>query len=119
MKIVNNSLRICSQWLAGPNMRELASDIWRRRIQAADSAMDALHNRHADTRRCFVIGNGPSLKAMNLAPLSGEFSIGANSFYKHPQADAVNLRFLCIFDPHFMSDQPRSVEWHRTIERQV
>jgi len=56
---------------------------------------------------------------MDLTPLAGEFTIGANSFYKHPNAATIGLRFLCIFDPHFMKDEPRSVDWHRTIERQL
>src|SRR5262249_45923668 len=71
-----------------------------------------LRDRHKGAR-CFVIGNGPSLGAMDLRPLAGEITIGANSFYKHPHAEVVDLSYLCIGDPSFMSDEPKNVAWHR------
>ena len=33
-------------------------------------------------QRCFIIGNGPSLKAKDLDKIKGEFSFGANMIYK-------------------------------------
>lgn len=35
-------------------------------------------------RRCFVIGNGPSLKMQDLSPLASEITLVTNSFYRHP-----------------------------------
>lgn len=35
-------------------------------------------------RRCFVIGNGPSLKKQDLAPLANEITLVSNNFYFHP-----------------------------------
>lgn len=40
----------------------------------------ALKNTHTGDR-CFIIGNGPSLKNTDLAKLKNEFSIGMNRFY--------------------------------------
>jgi len=40
-----------------------------------------LRNKYAG-RRGFVIGNGPSLKEMNLSPLKDEITIGSNGLYK-------------------------------------
>jgi hypothetical protein len=77
-----------------------------------------LRNRYAG-RRCFVIGNGPSLGAMDLTPLAGEITIGANSFYKHRDAERVGLTFLCIGDEQFMIDEPRAVDWHRIIAEKL
>jgi hypothetical protein len=77
-----------------------------------------LKNRHAG-RRAFVIGNGPSLGRQDLRPLANEITIGANSFYKHPHADAVRLKYLCIGDASFMTDEPKSVTWHRLIEEHL
>jgi hypothetical protein len=77
-----------------------------------------LKDRHRG-RRCFVIGNGPSLGNMDLSCLSDEITIGANSFYKHPDAEKVGLDYLCIGDEQFMIDEPRAVEWHRIIEEKL
>ncbi len=40
----------------------------------------ALHDLHKG-ERCFVIGNGPSLREMDLSPLSGEVTFGLNRIY--------------------------------------
>lgn len=80
---------------------------------------EALRNRHQDRKRCFVIGNGPSLATMDLRPLRNELTVGANSFYKHPQADVVDLKYLCSGDHRFFVDEPRALEWHRTIEQRL
>jgi len=108
-----------AEWVVGPNLREVAADAWRRSFGAKNPAIRVLQNRYAGRDRCFVIGNGPSLKAMDLRPLADEVTIGANSFYKHPLAADVRLKFLCVFDPHFMRDEPRSVDWHRTIDERL
>ena len=58
---------------------------------------------------------GPLWVGMDLERLAGEITIGANSFYKHPDAEKIGLKYLCIGDPAFMIDEPRAVEWHRII----
>jgi hypothetical protein len=106
-------------WILGAKLHELIGDTVRRYVHGRNDEIGALERRHAGARRCFVIGNGPSLKGMDLRPLAGEFTIAANSFYKHPDAAAIGLKYLCIFDPHFMQDQPRAVEWHRTVAQKL
>jgi hypothetical protein len=78
----------------------------------------ALRDRHKG-QRCFVFGNGPSLNDVDLRALKGEITIGANSFYKHPQAAEVDLKYLCIGDASFMEDSPKCVTWHRIIAEQL
>jgi hypothetical protein len=50
---------------------------WRRESMRK---LHALHNIHAG-KRCFVIGNGPSLQKMDLSPLRNEYTFGMNRFY--------------------------------------
>jgi len=38
------------------------------------------HNLHAG-KRCFIIGNGPSLRQMDLSPLKAEYTFGMNRLY--------------------------------------
>jgi hypothetical protein len=42
--------------------------------------MQALRNTHAG-ERCFIIGNGPSLRRTDLTKLKGEFTFGLNRIY--------------------------------------
>lgn len=42
--------------------------------------LERFRNRYAG-KRCFVIGNGPSLREMDLSPLSDEYTFGLNRIY--------------------------------------
>lgn len=108
-----------ANWLVGPNLQEYLGTNYLRKLSRREHGFARLANCQRHRRRCFVIGNGPSLKGMDLRPLADEFTIATNSFYKHPDAGAIGLDFLCIFDRHFMQDEPRSVDWHRTIENRL
>jgi hypothetical protein len=112
---MKHHLRAVANWCVGPRLQQEISRFWRNVGTSRLAANRQLTGRHAGERRCFVIGNGPSLKNMDLKPLANEFIIAANSFYKHPDASAIQVDYLCINDPHFMQDEPRCVEWHRTI----
>jgi hypothetical protein len=50
---------------------------WRR---ASIRQLAALKDKHRG-QRCFIIGNGPSLKKTDLSKLKGEFTFGANRIY--------------------------------------
>lgn len=56
---------------------------WSMQAQAKDSSqsrLKGLHNKYAG-ERCFIIGNGPSLKQMDLSHLKNEFTFGLNRIY--------------------------------------
>lgn len=112
-------LRTAADWVLPPGLERAMRRRAERLLASSLSVNRALQGRHADRQRCFVIGNGPSLKGVDLTALKGEVTISANSFYKHPSAPAMDLRYLCIGDPHFFQDEPRVVEWHRLIEREM
>ncbi len=98
--------------LAPPVLLEALHDV-RERLDRPDPGLAALAGRHQG--RCFLVGNGPSLKQTDLAPLEGRVVISANSFYKHPLAHRLAPRYHCVGDPHFMKDEPRAIDWHRTL----
>jgi len=60
----------------------------------------ALRNIHAG-RRCFIIGNGPSLASQDLKKLAGETNIVVSSFFRHPDAKTIQPRYWLIADPYF------------------
>jgi hypothetical protein len=111
--------RAVAAWCLGPRLQEALLVQSTRLTGKRFKENSRLASRHAGERRCFVIGNGPSLKDIDLKPLANEYTIGANSFYKHPDAAVIGLDYLCINDPHFMKDEPRSVGWHRTIAEKL
>lgn len=48
-------------------------------------------------KRCFIIGNGPSLKQTDLARLKGEFTFGMNRFYlAYPELGFTSTYYLSV-----------------------
>jgi len=50
-------------------------------------------------RRCFVIGNGPSISSQDLSPLAPEITITMNWFNRHPVLDQWKPTFHCMAEP--------------------
>lgn len=50
-------------------------------------------------KRCFFIGNGPSLAKMDLSPLKGEYVFAVNEFYLHPKSKIVKPDFYSLIEP--------------------
>lgn len=76
---------------------------------------ERFRNRHAG-RRCFVIGNGPSLANEDIAPLRDEITIVMNSFHRHPVLSLWKPTYYCRADPGPSFDTPERV---RTIREYV
>jgi len=57
-----------------------------------------MRNTHAG-RRCFIIGNGPSLATQDLELLKGEICIVVSSFHRHPLAKAISPAYWVMADP--------------------
>lgn len=63
-----------------------------------------LKNLHAG-KRCFLVGNGPSLKSQDLKLLKDETVIVASSFFRHPDAKLIDPAYWVVADPHFWQKQ--------------
>ena len=115
-----NALKIrqLMNWVVPKNIEGLLGLGWDAIAHSKIAANAALKNRHQG-KRCFVLGNGPSLAKTDLTPLANEYTIGANSFYRHPQADVVGLKYLCVGDPYFMIESPKTITWHKTLCEQM
>lgn len=59
-----------------------------------------LKNIHAG-KRCFLVGNGPSIKGQDLTVLKDEITVVASSFFKHPDAKLIDPAYWVLADPHF------------------
>jgi hypothetical protein len=82
-RIVPNSL-----WGSGSNIywgwhnrgRHLLAKVFNPRWNLNYRGLQNLHDRHKG-QRCFIIGNGPSLRQTNLSLLKDEFTFGLNRIY--------------------------------------
>lgn len=63
-----------------------------------------LRERHLG-RRCFVVGNGPSLRDQDLSLLRGEVVFVVNRFIHHPDAEAIAPSYYVIVDPKFATGE--------------
>ncbi len=58
-----------------------------------------LKNIHAG-KRCFIIGNGPSIKTQDIKPLKDEVAIVVSSFFRHDDAKVINPNYWVMADPY-------------------
>ena len=63
------------------------------------AVIDALRNRHWG-KRCFVLGNGPSLNSVDLSVLRDEYIIGTNRIYLHPACPTWTRWYYCAVNPN-------------------
>lgn len=75
--------------------REAAYCAWR---FDRDRRIREFHDRHRG-KSCFVIGNGPSLKGMDLERLNGHYAFGVNHIYLLFDRIRLNLSYHVITDP--------------------
>jgi len=59
-----------------------------------------LRNIHAG-KRCFIIGNGPSVNTQDITRLSSEVKITVSFFFNHPDTKIVNPDYWILADPNF------------------
>ncbi len=57
-----------------------------------------LQNIHSG-RRCFIIGNGPSIATQDLKYLQNEICIVVSAFHRHPDAKTINPLYWVMADP--------------------
>ncbi|MBK1720028.1 6-hydroxymethylpterin diphosphokinase MptE-like protein [Thiocystis violacea] len=63
--------------------------------------LDELRDRFRD-ERCFIIGNGPSLKHTDLRRLQKEYTIGLNRIYLNYANMGFQPSFLCVTNPNII-----------------
>lgn len=56
-------------------------------------------------KRCFILGNGPSLKNVDFGRLHGKKLITVNMLYKYPAFYQLSPLFHCALDPGFYRDE--------------
>jgi hypothetical protein len=52
-------------------------------------------------KRCFVLGNGPSIKLEDLLPLADEITFVMNRFYENPIIEKLQPTYYCLSDSAF------------------
>ncbi len=81
-----NDLAIMSGAFLSPGMRHILE------------RNQAFRDKHRG-QRCFVIGNGPSLRTQDLGPLANEITFVMNAFWKHPILEQWQPTYYFLADP--------------------
>ena len=93
------------QWVLSPRMFEvlLRAYVESQMILSSEErkilSKNSIFKDKYKGKRCFVIGNGPSLNNQDLTPLKGEITIVMNHFHQHPILQVWQPTFWCLADP--------------------
>lgn len=63
-----------------------------------------LQGKHVG-QRCFIVGNGPSIKQQDLTLLKNEFTFCVNHFYRHAQITEICPNYYAIIDPKLITGE--------------
>jgi len=70
---------------------------------------------HANQKRCFIIGNGPSILQQDLTKLKDEITFVTNAFVRHQQYNEINPTYYCVSDCGFLSTIEIDNELHQLM----
>lgn len=79
---------------------------------------EVLKGKHRE-QRCFVIGNGPSLKTQDLSPLAREITFAMSAFWKHPIVAKWQPTYYCFADPAFFDGSEPMREFFRALRGRI
>ena len=69
-----------------------------------------------DGKRCFIIGNGPSIMEQDLTKLRDEYVFMVNQSMRMPEYQEINPQFHILADPRYYSLDSSIDEDHEVIE---
>jgi hypothetical protein len=70
-------------------------------------------------KRCFIIGNGPSIKDIDLTKLSNEQTFVVNSFILHKKYNKIHPKNYCFIDPAIFRPSKGSTKFFKDLERKI
>jgi hypothetical protein len=115
--IARRVARRASGWVAKLNYLRgfLAIDGQDRRRLRGNEVLRGIHHG----RRCFVIGNGPSINSQDLAPLAAELTFVTNEFFRHPVLQQWQPRYYFLSDPMFFDGSVKMRDFFRQLTARV
>jgi hypothetical protein len=84
----------------------------------ATQRLEAYCNKHRG-RRCFVIGNGPSLSNVDLRPLKDELTFVMSGFWRHPILNHWQPTYYFFADPLFFDGSAAMQSFFASLRQQV
>lgn len=87
------------------------------RIKPDTSNLEHFKDKYTG-RRCFIIGNGPSLNDHDLSLLDDEYTFGVNSLFYKEESDGFLPTFYMVEDSHVINDNFKRIDsFHPKIHR--
>ncbi|EIX0663208.1 DUF115 domain-containing protein [Campylobacter lari] len=88
-----------------PNFKNLENYISKEKIKASScrEELSKLYNKYLG-KRCFIIGNGPSLNLHDLSLLQDEYTFAVNSFYYKTRETGFRPTFYVVEDTSVMKE---------------
>lgn len=70
-------------------------------------------------KRCFIIGNGPSINKVDLKKLRGEHTFVVNQFFQHADLLKIKPNYYCIIDREHFRDTTNSKSFFKDLNSKI
>ena len=86
-----------------------------RKVLASNKQLENIHKG----KRCFIIGNGPSINKVDLKRLRGEHTFVVNQFFQHADLLKIKPNYYCIIDREHFRDTKNSKSFFKDLNSKV
>ena len=83
---------------------------------AAVAENSSYNNLHRG-KRCFIVGNGPSIKEQDLSLLTNELTFVMNGFWKHPLMKELRPKYYCFADEVFFDGSSQCAKFFADLRQ--
>lgn len=94
---------------------------WNKRrpyVKTEGRRLRQLRGIHAG-QRCFIIGNGPSIRKQDLTILRDEITFVCNWFVLYEQYEAINPKYYCVAERGFFNGTESTEDWYRLMMKKA
>lgn len=70
-------------------------------------------------QRCFILGNGPSLKKIDLRMFKNEYTFVVNHFFLHKNYKTIHPKFYSVIDPRFAKNDQFTKKFNKSLTKKI
>jgi hypothetical protein len=114
--------KVLREWLLPPKVLELlystyikCEEIKYFNLLAKNKKLKDIHKRE----RCFIIGNGPSIKNVDLTKLKDEYTFVSNSFFLHKKYAKIRPNYYSVIDGEFFKGTKESKKFFTNLSKKA
>lgn len=113
----NATIKFIRHWILPKGFQNILDNLfYLQRYKISVKENEKIRNIY-EGKRCFIIGNGPSLASQDLKKLRDEYIFAVNNFFMTELFDEINPFGYVVADPALFDGSDYSIEWLTKLDQ--